>query len=57
MFSLLTCPHGFMCIRMYIFCLKQKKKHTNKNKAKETKENRKTKETKRRKGERKCLCC
>ena len=27
MFSLLTCPHGFMCIRIYIFCFKQKKKN------------------------------
>ena len=34
-----------MCIRIYILCFKQKR-HTQKQKAKETKENRKTKETK-----------
>ena len=47
-----------LCVSEYkFFVLNKKKKHTNKNKAKETKENRKTKETKRRKGEGKCLCC
>ena len=36
-----------MCIRIYIFCFEKKqKKHTYKQKAKETKENRKMKETK-----------
>ena len=35
-----------MCIKIYIFCFKQKNIRTQKQKAKETKENTKTKETK-----------
>ena len=42
-----------MCIRIYMFCLK----NTHKHKAKKTRqENRKTK-TNQRKAERKCYCC
>ena len=31
-FSSLTSPHGRMCVRIFIFCLKQTKKHTYRNK-------------------------
>ena len=43
-FLSLTSPPSRVCIRIYIFCFKQKNIH--RNKTKETKENRKTKETK-----------
>ena len=52
-FSSLTCQHSHMCIRIYIFCLKQKthtEKQTSTQKAKQNKDNIiKTKEPKRRK--------
>ena len=46
-FSSLTRPDSRMCIRIYIFRFKQKKQtHTNKQKAKETKEIKKQKNSK-----------
>ena len=44
-FSSFTHPHRRMCIRIYIFCFKQKT-HTQTESKKKSKENRKTKETK-----------
>ena len=45
-----------VCVSEYTFFVPNKKKHTQKQKVQERKENTKTKETKRRKRERKCCC-